>query len=231
MAPNSPHMAAALKMLKQRVPLGACDLETALDTAAKSFTGDSKSPRAVVYIGDGSSRANVLSPEQFDRVVSDLAGPAGAGHRLWRGSPNPRADARGAGLPHRGPGGAEQADVGATPRRQPGPGRARRGASGRRLPPASSGPKGLTFIPRRSRPCAATATRWWSAPRKRPPPGKWKSTSTVPPAQKLAFDIPALKSDANNGYLVTLVDQAKVDGGRTLPLVDSAEHGHGQAGD
>ena len=33
---------------------------------------------------------------------------------------------------------------------------------------------------------------------------------------------PALTSDANNGYLVTLVDQAKVDGGRTLPLVDSA---------
>ena len=44
---------------------------------------------------------------------------------------------------------------------------------------------------------------------------------TVPPAQRLAFDVPALKSDANNGYLVTLVDQAKVDGGRTLPLVDS----------
>ncbi len=31
-----------------------------------------------------------------------------------------------------------------------------------------------------------------------------------------------MKPDANNAYLVTLVDQAKVDGGRTLPLVDSA---------
>ena len=31
-----------------------------------------------------------------------------------------------------------------------------------------------------------------------------------------------MKSNANNGYLVTLVDQAKVDGGRTLPLMDSA---------
>ncbi len=41
-------------------------------------------------------------------------------------------------------------------------------------------------------------------------------------AQRLAFDIPAMKPDANNAYLVTLVDQAKVDGGRTLPLVDSA---------
>ena len=41
-------------------------------------------------------------------------------------------------------------------------------------------------------------------------------------AQTLAWDIPALKSDAANGYLVTLVDQAKCDGGRTLPLIDSA---------
>ena len=31
-----------------------------------------------------------------------------------------------------------------------------------------------------------------------------------------------MKSDVNNGYLVTLVNQAKVDDGRTLPLVDSA---------
>ncbi len=72
MAPNGPEMAAALKALNQRVPLGSCDLERALDTAAKSFTGDSKSPRAIVYIGDGSSRANVLTPEQFDRVANDL---------------------------------------------------------------------------------------------------------------------------------------------------------------
>ena len=54
-APNSPEMAAALKTLKQRVPLGACDLQRALDTAAKSFAGDSKSPRAILYVGDGSS--------------------------------------------------------------------------------------------------------------------------------------------------------------------------------
>ncbi len=40
-------------------------------------------------------------------------------------------------------------------------------------------------------------------------------------AQKLAVHIPALKSTANNGYLVTLVAQAKHDDGRTLPLIDS----------
>ena len=71
-APNSPEMAAALGALNQRTPLGSCDLEKALDTAAKSFAGDSKSARAIVYIGDGSSRANVLSTDQLDRVVNDL---------------------------------------------------------------------------------------------------------------------------------------------------------------
>ena len=71
-APNSPEMAAAISALEQRTPLGSCDLEKALDTAAKSFTGDSKSPRAIVYIGDGSSRANALTTEQLDRVVNDL---------------------------------------------------------------------------------------------------------------------------------------------------------------
>ena len=72
MAPNSPEMAAALDALNQRTPLGSCDLEKALDTAVKSFAGDSKSARAIVYIGDGSSRANVLTTEQLDRVVNDL---------------------------------------------------------------------------------------------------------------------------------------------------------------
>ena len=60
-APNSPEMAAALERLNQRTPLGSCDLEKALETAAKSFS-DSKSARAIVYIGDGSSRANVSRP-------------------------------------------------------------------------------------------------------------------------------------------------------------------------
>ena len=71
----------------------------------------------------------------------------------------------------------------------------------------------------------------WSAPRNRRQPSKWKSTWTVRPAHKLVWDIPELKSDANNGYLVALVDQAKVDGGRTLPLVDSASFANGETRD
>ena len=46
--------------------------------------------------------------------------------------------------------------------------------------------------------------------------------------QELVWDIPALKSDPRNAYLAALVDLAKVDGGRTLPLVDSASLAEGK---
>jgi hypothetical protein len=70
-APDGPQTAAALAALKRRTPLGACDLAKALETAAKSYAGG-KSARAVVYIGDGSSRANPLGIDQLDRAVNDL---------------------------------------------------------------------------------------------------------------------------------------------------------------
>ena len=40
--------------------------------------------------------------------------------------------------------------------------------------------------------------------------------------QQLNVNIPEFKSDASNSYLSNVVSQAKVDDGRTLPLIDSA---------
>ncbi len=54
-APNSPEMAAGLKALQQRIPLGASDLGGALKTALKSLPAHQ--PASVVYIGDGQSGA------------------------------------------------------------------------------------------------------------------------------------------------------------------------------
>ena len=59
--------------LNQRTPLGSNDMEKALSAAAASFGGSTKNPRAVVYIGDGSSRANLLSPERFRPLATSLA--------------------------------------------------------------------------------------------------------------------------------------------------------------
>ncbi|NUQ65932.1 MAG: VWA domain-containing protein, partial [Pirellulales bacterium] len=68
-APNSPEMAAALQKLDARVPLGATDMDKALTTAAGSFRGDSANPRALVYIGDGMSSANLLGTERFEQLT------------------------------------------------------------------------------------------------------------------------------------------------------------------
>ena len=48
-------------------------MEKALSAAAASFGGNAKNPRAMVYIGDGSSRANLLSIEKFQPLATALA--------------------------------------------------------------------------------------------------------------------------------------------------------------
>ena len=58
-APDSKEMADALAALEARVPLGATDMEKALTGLASAFAGESKRPRAAIYIGDGRSAANL----------------------------------------------------------------------------------------------------------------------------------------------------------------------------
>ena len=72
-APNSKEVADALAALEARVPLGATDMEKALTTAAGSFSGEAKSARAIVYIGDGGSRANLLGTDTFAKLTQKLA--------------------------------------------------------------------------------------------------------------------------------------------------------------
>ena len=223
-APNGAAMATALGALEQRTPLGSCDLEKALDTAAKSFTGDSsKSARAIVYIGDGSSRANALTAEQLDRVVNDLVAQRapviafGIGSQIQEQLLGTLASRTG------GIVAPEQASVDAGAY---GAGLAK-AVHGSVLWPKDGGsvkwPDGMdvypkTFPPLRSnRDTVVVGTAKSTA-------AKQVEIDVDGPAgaQKLAWDIPELKSDANNGYLTTLVDQAKSDGGRTLPLIDSA---------
>ena len=72
-APNGKEVADALAALDARVPLGATDMEKALTTAAGSFSGEAKNARAIVYIGDGGSRANLLGTDTFAKLTQKLA--------------------------------------------------------------------------------------------------------------------------------------------------------------
>jgi von Willebrand factor type A domain len=58
-APNSPEMKAALQKLQNRVPLGATDLEAALNAAIKSIPAESTTQHAAIYFGAGRSNANM----------------------------------------------------------------------------------------------------------------------------------------------------------------------------
>ena len=230
-APNSPQMAAALAALGQRTPLGSCDLEKALETAAKSFTGDSKSARAIVYIGDGSSRANVLTTDQLDRVVNDLVAQRapviafGVGPQIQEQLLGTLASRTGGIVARACQRGCRRL------RKRPGAGRSRLGAlaQGRREREVAGGHGRLSEEfsahaqrPRHGRGRHHEVGRHRAVVSAKQPAGVEIDVDGPAGAETLAWDIPALKSNANNGYLVNLVNQAKVDNGRTLPLIDSA---------
>ena len=180
--------------------------------------GRQQDARAAVYIGDGSSRANLLTPEQLDKAVNNLvvehipmttfgigAGIDGQvlGTRPLHGRAAWRCMIRSACLPMRS---------GQSCRRGSRHGRL---AEGRRHQRAGR--------------CGdlSQAAAADGSDRETVLVGSTKAALpkqldiSLGDGQKLLWDVPELKSDAKNGYLVSLVDQAKVDGGRTLPLVDA----------
>ncbi len=71
-APGSQAMTAALAKLQKRAPLGSTDMRAALKAATDSFADKPVDPRAVVYIGDGMSRANLLETGEFAGLVDKL---------------------------------------------------------------------------------------------------------------------------------------------------------------
>ncbi len=73
-AADSKEIAVALQKLKQRTPLGATDLAESLSSIVGEFDAPSAGRnRSVVYIGDGISRAGLLTQARFQRVVRDMA--------------------------------------------------------------------------------------------------------------------------------------------------------------
>ncbi len=61
----------AVKKLKKRIPLGTSNLGLALRTALGVFS-KAEAQRAIVYIGDGVNRTQLLSSEQHAALISEL---------------------------------------------------------------------------------------------------------------------------------------------------------------
>ncbi|HEY2412300.1 MAG TPA: VWA domain-containing protein, partial [Pirellulaceae bacterium] len=71
-AAGSAELRAAVEKLHNESPLGSTDMESVLRTAATRFGQDNKANRAVLYIGDGMSTANLIGTQAFGEVVKQL---------------------------------------------------------------------------------------------------------------------------------------------------------------
>jgi hypothetical protein len=69
---GSSELKEALAKLKRRAPLGSTDMIGALASAVDSFPEGDDHPRAVVYIGDALSRANLFGEPEIRDIVTQL---------------------------------------------------------------------------------------------------------------------------------------------------------------
>lgn len=199
------------------MPLGSCDIEKAMDATVKSFTGDSRTSRAAIFIGDGSSRANPVTPEQLDRLVANL----NVEHiPVTTFAVGPRIDGQLLGTLSVRSGGNAMHDSEKVDAEVIGSSLAD-AVHGTVLWPkadAVNWPAGMDVYPKTLPPLRSDRDTVLVGSTKSPLP---KQLDIDAGGQKLSWDVPDLKSAPANSYLVSLVDQAKVDGGKTLPLVDS----------
>ncbi|WP_158265038.1 hypothetical protein [Blastopirellula marina] len=71
-APTGADADAAQAKLAKRAPLGSTDLPTMLTEAAAQFKGGLDTPRSIVYLGDGASRARMLEDAELKKLVGSL---------------------------------------------------------------------------------------------------------------------------------------------------------------
>ncbi len=71
-SPKSSELTEAIARLVRRVPLGATDLPLALDHAANVYSSSGSNAKAIVYIGDGVSAAQLFVPAAFAKLTAQL---------------------------------------------------------------------------------------------------------------------------------------------------------------
>jgi hypothetical protein len=72
-SPLDDKVQVAIENLKNRVALGSTDMQSMVETAIEGFEADGSRNRNVIYIGDGISRAGILHTESFTKAVTKLA--------------------------------------------------------------------------------------------------------------------------------------------------------------
>lgn len=70
--PQSPGVIQAIAKLKKRTPLGATDIPLAIDAAVALFDKRKPAPRAAIFLGDGMSKANLLTHDLLAKQCAKL---------------------------------------------------------------------------------------------------------------------------------------------------------------
>ena len=217
-APNGNEMTEALATLDARVPLGATDMQKAVEATVDSFSGASKNARAAVYIGDGRSTANLLGAVEFAKLATKLADARIPFNSFAIGM---RPDPQLLGSLAVQSGGNMIADNVLLKGEDGGRQLAAAADAPVFWPTSVVWPAGMSEVyPKRLPPLRADRETIVIGTLKGKEPLKVELTAAGPAgSEKFAFDVPRVPSDDNNNYLTTLVDVAKADGGITLPLV------------
>ena len=214
-ASDGPAMSEALKGLKAREPLGATDMKKALTAAADSYVGDTGGARAVIYIGDGMSPANLLAADEFDELIGSLVDKRIAVSSYAVG---PRLDV---------------ALLGALAGRTGGMVVDESDGAGKELAAAAKGlvlwpesvtwPAGFSEIyPKRTPPLRTDRDSVVIGTYKGEGPFDVEMTVDVAGEPKtLSWQVAANPPEPSNGYLAQLVETARLDGGLGLPIVGS----------
>jgi uncharacterized membrane protein YgcG len=70
---GSEELRKAIESLRNETPLGSTDMEQAIRSAVSRFEKEKPSARAILYVGDGLSTANLLGTELFRDLIRSLA--------------------------------------------------------------------------------------------------------------------------------------------------------------
>ncbi|MBX3423955.1 MAG: hypothetical protein KF752_20550 [Pirellulaceae bacterium] len=71
-SPSDPAWQQALERLRQRVPLGATNLSGAIRSAAELLGNKPTMQRTIIYLGDGVNRSQFLTPGEHRMLIDDL---------------------------------------------------------------------------------------------------------------------------------------------------------------
>jgi tetratricopeptide (TPR) repeat protein len=221
--PAGNEIAAALQKLEQRVPLGATDMEKALQSAAGAFDAEGTRPKAAVYIGDGISAASFLGTETFESLTASLVEkriPVSA-HGI-----GPKVNLRLLGALANQTGGRLVADWDKERPEEAGAELAAAAAAPVLWPQQDQVvfPGGFEVYPMQMPPLRAdrdTVLIGKYAGGQKGPFDVQATVSTPQGPKEVKWSAAAKPSSEDNAFLVQLVEIAQVDGGRSLPVLGS----------